>query len=152
MRTVALKQALDKCGFDAAFGRARRNEERSRAKERLFSFRSAQHRWDHKNQRPELWRIYNARKHKGVSFCLLPLSNWTELDVWQYTYLQRIPIVPLYFAALRPAVERTGALIMIDDDRLPRPGRRVGSDRPPRPFDCAKRSGGDRLPAEPTSI
>jgi sulfate adenylyltransferase subunit 2 len=119
MKTVALKQALDKFGFDAAFGGARRDEEKSRAKERIFSFRSAQHRWDPKNQRPELWRVYNARKHKGESFRVFPLSNWTELDVWQYVYLEQIPIVPLYYAAPRPVVERDGTLIMIDDERLP---------------------------------
>jgi len=119
MKTVALKQALDKYGFDAAFGGARRDEEKSRAKERIFSFRSAQHRWDPKNQRPELWRVYNARKHKGESFRVFPLSNWTELDVWQYVYLEQIPIVPLYFAAPRPVVERDGALILVDDERMP---------------------------------
>jgi sulfate adenylyltransferase subunit 2 len=119
MKTQALKQALDKYGFDAAFGGARRDEEKSRAKERIFSFRSAQHRWDPKNQRPELWRIYNARKHKGESIRVFPMSNWTELDIWQYIYLRDIPIVPLYFAAERPVVERDGALIMVDDDRMP---------------------------------
>ena len=119
MKTQALKQALDKYGFDAAFGGARRDEEKSRAKERIFSFRSAQHRWDPKNQRPELWRIYNARKHKGESIRVFPMSNWTELDIWQYIYLRNIPIVPLYFAAVRPVVERDGTLIMVDDDRMP---------------------------------
>jgi len=119
MKTVALKQALDQYGFDAAFGGARRDEEKSRAKERIFSFRSAQHRWDPKNQRPELWKVYNARKHKGESFRVFPLSNWTELDVWQYVYLERIPIVPLYFAASRSVVERDGTLILVDDERLP---------------------------------
>ncbi len=119
MKTQALKQALDKYGFDAAFGGARRDEEKSRAKERVFSFRSAQHRWDPKNQRPELWRVYNARKHKGESMRVFPLSNWTELDVWQYIYLQNIPIVPLYFAKERPVVERDGTLIMVDDERMP---------------------------------
>jgi len=119
MKTQALKQALDKYGFDAAFGGARRDEEKSRAKERIFSFRSAQHRWDPKNQRPELWRIYNARKHKGESIRVFPMSNWTELDIWQYIYLRDIPIVPLYFAAERPVVERDGTLIMVDDDRMP---------------------------------
>ena len=104
MKTQALKQALDKYGFDAAFGGARRDEEKSRAKERIFSFRSAQHRWDPKNQRPELWRIYNARKHRGESIRIFPMSNWTELDIWQYIYLRDIPIVPLYFAAERPVV------------------------------------------------
>jgi sulfate adenylyltransferase subunit 2 len=119
MKTQALKQALDKHGFDAAFGGARRDEEKSRAKERIFSFRSAQHRWDPKNQRPELWRLYNARKHRGESIRIFPLSNWTELDVWQYIYLEGIPIVPLYFARERPVVERDGTLIMVDDDRMP---------------------------------
>jgi len=119
MKTQGLKQALEKHGFDAAFGGARRDEEKSRAKERIFSFRSAAHRWDPKNQRPELWRLYNARKHKGESLRVFPLSNWTELDVWQYIHLEGIPIVPLYFAAQRPVVERGGALIMVDDDRMP---------------------------------
>jgi len=119
MKTQALKQALDQYGFDAAFGGARRDEEKSRAKERIFSFRSAQHRWDPKNQRPELWRIYNARKHKSESIRVFPMSNWTELDIWQYIYLRSIPIVPLYFSAERPVVERDGTLIMVDDDRMP---------------------------------
>src|SRR3954471_13813593 len=119
MKTEGLKQALDKYGFDAAFGGARRDEEKSRAKERIFSFRTAQHRWDPKSQRPELWKMYNARKHKGESLRVFPLSNWTELDIWQYIYLQKIPIVPLYFAAKRPVVERDGVLIMVDDDRMP---------------------------------
>jgi sulfate adenylyltransferase subunit 2 len=119
MKTQALKQALDQYGFDAAFGGARRDEEKSRAKERIFSFRSAQHRWDPKNQRPELWRLYNARKHKGESIRVFPMSNWTELDIWQYIYLRDIPIVPLYYSAERPVVERDGALIMVDDDRMP---------------------------------
>ena len=119
MKTVSLKQALDKYGFDAAFGGARRDEEKSRAKERIFSFRSAQHRWDPKNQRPELWRVYNARKHRGESFRVFPMSNWTELDIWQYVYLENIPIVPLYFSELRPVVERDGVLIMVDDERMP---------------------------------
>ena len=119
MKTVALKQALDKHGFDAAFGGARRDEEKSRAKERIFSFRSEAHRWDPKNQRPELWRIYNAKKKKGESIRVFPLSNWTETDIWQYIYLENIPIVPLYFAAKRPVVERDGTLIMVDDDRMP---------------------------------
>jgi len=122
-KTQGLKQALDKYGFDAAFGGARRDEEKSRAKERVFSFRTAQHRWDPKNQRPELWRLYNTRKHKGESIRVFPLSNWTELDVWQYIYLEKIPIVPLYYSQLRPVVERDGALIMVDDGRMPlRPG------------------------------
>jgi len=118
MKTQALKQALDLHGFDAAFGGARRDEEKSRAKERIFSFRSDQHRWDPKAQRPELWRLYNARKRQGESMRVFPLSNWTELDVWQYIYLERIPIVPLYFAAPRPVVQRDGTLIMADDDRM----------------------------------
>jgi len=119
MKTQGLKQALDQYGFDAAFGGARRDEEKSRAKERIFSFRSAQHRWDPKRQRPELWRTYNARKHKGESFRVFPLSNWTELDIWQYIHQQNIPIVPLYLAAPRPVVRRNGTLIMVDDDRMP---------------------------------
>ncbi len=123
MKTQGLKQALDQHGFDVAFGGARRDEEKSRAKERIFSFRSAQHRWDPKQQRPELWRTYNARKHKGESIRVFPLSNWTELDIWQYIHLENIPLVPLYFAAERPVVERDGTLIMVDDDRMPmRPG------------------------------
>jgi sulfate adenylyltransferase subunit 2 len=119
MKTQALRQALDKYGFDAAFGGARRDEEKSRAKERVFSFRSAQHRWDPKQQRPELWALYNARIRAGESLRVFPLSNWTELDVWQYIALERIPIVPLYFAAERPVVERGGTLIMVDDERMP---------------------------------
>jgi sulfate adenylyltransferase subunit 2 len=119
MKTQGLKQALDQHGFDAAFGGARRDEEKSRAKERIFSFRTAQHRWDPKNQRPELWNVYNARIHKGESIRVFPLSNWTELDVWQYIYLEKIPIVPLYLAKKRPVVERNGVLILVDDDRLP---------------------------------
>jgi sulfate adenylyltransferase subunit 2 len=118
MKTVALRQALDRHGFDAAFGGARRDEEKSRAKERIFSLRSAQHTWDPKNQRPEMWRTYNARKRKGESVRVFPLSNWTELDVWLYIHLRQIPIVPLYFAAVRPIVERDGALIMVDDERM----------------------------------
>ncbi|HWG10217.1 MAG TPA: sulfate adenylyltransferase subunit CysD [Rhodanobacteraceae bacterium] len=118
-KTVGLKQALDKYRFDAAFGGARRDEEKSRAKERIFSFRSAQHQWDPKSQRPELWNLYNSRKHKGESIRVFPLSNWTELDIWQYIYKENIPIVPLYFAAERPVVERDGVLIMVDDDRMP---------------------------------
>jgi sulfate adenylyltransferase subunit 2 len=117
-KTEGLKQALDHHGFDAAFGGARRDEEKSRAKERVFSFRSAQHRWDPKNQRPELWRLYNGRKHKGESIRVFPLSNWTELDVWQYIHLENIPIVPLYFAAPRPVVARGGTWIMVDDERM----------------------------------
>lgn len=118
-KTEGLKQALDKYGFDVAFGGARRDEEKSRAKERIFSIRSAQHRWDPKLQRPELWRLYNTRKNKGESIRVFPLSNWTELDIWQYIYLNNIPIVPLYFARERPVVERDGTLIMVDDERLP---------------------------------
>ncbi len=122
-KTQGLKQALDQYGFDAAFGGARRDEEKSRAKERIFSFRSEHHRWDPKLQRPELWNLYNARKHKGESIRVFPLSNWTELDIWQYIYLEDIAIVPLYFAAERPVVERDGTLIMVDDDRMRlRPG------------------------------
>ncbi len=119
MKTQALKQALDKYGFDAAFGGARRDEEKSRAKERIFSFRSAEHRWDPKNQRPELWNIYNTRIHKGESIRVFPLSNWTELDIWQYIYRENIPIVPLYFAAKRPVVKLNGTEIMVDDERMP---------------------------------
>jgi len=118
-KTQGLKQALDKYRFDCAFGGARRDEEKSRAKERIFSFRSAQHRWDPKMQRPELWRLYNARKNKGESMRVFPLSNWTELDVWQYIHLENIPIVPLYFAKPRPVVRRDGTLIMVDDERMP---------------------------------
>jgi sulfate adenylyltransferase subunit 2 len=126
MKTQSLKQALEKYAFDAAFGGARRDEEKSRAKERIFSFRSDQHRWDPKRQRPELWRLYNARKNKGESFRVFPLSNWTELDVWQYIYLENIPIVPLYLAKVRPVVERDGGLIMVDDERMPlRPDERA---------------------------
>lgn len=126
MKTEALKQALDKYKFDAAFGGARRDEEKSRAKERIFSFRTATHRWDPKNQRPELWNIYNARVNPGESIRAFPLSNWTELDVWQYIYLENIPIVPLYLAKERPVVERDGMLILLDDDRLQlRPGEKV---------------------------
>jgi sulfate adenylyltransferase subunit 2 len=117
-KTEGLKQALVKYGFDAAFGGARRDEEKSRAKERIFSFRSATHRWDPKNQRPELWRTYNTRKLKGESIRVFPISNWTELDVWQYIHLERIPVVPLYFAAPRPVVDRDGTLIMVDDERM----------------------------------
>jgi sulfate adenylyltransferase subunit 2 len=119
MKTQALKQALDKYKFDAAFGGARRDEEKSRAKERVYSFRDKNHRWDPKNQRPELWNLYNSTVNKGESIRVFPLSNWTELDVWQYVYLESIPLVPLYFAAERPVVERDGTLIMVDDDRMP---------------------------------
>ena len=118
-KTEGLKQALDKHGFDAAFGGARRDEEKSRAKERVFSFRTAQHRWEPKAQRPELWSLYNARKAKGESMRIFPLSNWTELDIWQYIHLEDIEIVPLYFAAPRPTVERDGLILMVDDDRFP---------------------------------
>jgi sulfate adenylyltransferase subunit 2 len=123
MKTDSLKQALAQYQFDAAFGGARRDEEKSRAKERVYSFRDRHHAWDPKNQRPELWNLYNAKVNKGESIRVFPLSNWTELDVWQYIHLERIPIVPLYFAAPRPVVERDGVLLMVDDDRLPlRPG------------------------------
>jgi sulfate adenylyltransferase subunit 2 len=118
-KTQGLKQALDKYGFDAAFGGARRDEEKSRAKERIFSFRTAEHRWDPKNQRPELWKLYNTRHHKGESIRVFPISNWTELDIWQYIHLENIPIVPLYFSRERPVVERDGTLIMVDDERMP---------------------------------
>jgi sulfate adenylyltransferase subunit 2 len=118
-KTEGLKQALDLYQFDLAFGGARRDEEKSRAKERVFSIRSAQHRWDPKSQRPELWHLYNARTQPGESVRVFPLSNWTELDVWQYIHLEQIPIVPLYFSAPRPVVERDGTLIMVDDDRMP---------------------------------
>jgi sulfate adenylyltransferase subunit 2 len=118
MKTQGLRQALDKYGYDAAFGGARRDEEKSRAKERIFSFRTASHRWDPKNQRPELWHIFNGRVHKGESIRVFPLSNWTELDIWQYIQAENIPVVPLYFAKPRPVVERDGALIMVDDDRM----------------------------------
>jgi sulfate adenylyltransferase subunit 2 len=123
MKTAALKQALDRYQFDAAFGGARRDEEKSRAKERVYSFRDRLHQWDPKNQRPELWNLYNGKVNKGESIRAFPLSNWTELDVWQYIHLENIPIVPLYFAADRPVVERDGALIMVDDERMRlRPG------------------------------
>ena len=125
MKTEALKQALDKYGFDAAFGGARRDEEKSRAKERIFSFRAPGHRWDPKRQRPELWNLYNTRINKGETMRVFPLSNWTELDIWQYIYRENIPIVPLYFAKARPVVERDGALIMVDDERMPlQPGEK----------------------------
>ena len=122
-KTQGLKMALDQYGFDVAFGGARRDEEKSRAKERVFSFRSESHHWDPKNQRPELWRLYNTRKHKGESIRVFPISNWTELDIWQYIQLENIPIVPLYYSAPRPVVDRDGTLIMVDDERMPlRPG------------------------------
>jgi len=125
MKTVGLKQALDKYGFDAAFGGARRDEEKSRSKERVFSFRTASHRWDPKNQRPELWHLFNGRVHKGESIRVFPLSNWTELDIWQYIMAENIPVVPLYFSKERPVVERDGALIMVDDERMPlKPGEK----------------------------
>jgi sulfate adenylyltransferase subunit 2 len=125
-KTEGLKQALDLYGFDAAFGGARRDEEKSRAKERVFSFRSASHRWDPKNQRPELWNLYNARKAKGESIRVFPLSNWTELDIWHYIHAEQIPIVPLYLAAPRPTVTRDGLILMVDDDRFPlQPGEEV---------------------------
>ncbi|MBA88532.1 MAG: sulfate adenylyltransferase subunit CysD [Euryarchaeota archaeon] len=119
MKTQGLKQALDKYGFDVAFGGARRDEEKSRAKERVFSFRNESHQWDPKRQRPELWNVYNSKKNKGESIRVFPLSNWTELDIWQYIHLENIPIVPLYLAAERPVVERDGVLILVDDDRIP---------------------------------
>ena len=126
MKTQGLKQALNKYKFDAAFGGARRDEEKSRAKERVYSFRDEHHRWDPKNQRPELWNLYNGKVHKGESIRVFPLSNWTELDVWQYIHLENIPIVPLYLAAQRPVVERDGTLIMVDDDRMPlKPGEKA---------------------------
>ena len=118
MKTESLKQALDKYGFDAAFGGARRDEEKSRAKERIFSFRNASHAWDPKSQRPELWHVYNTRVNKGESIRVFPLSNWTELDIWQYTMMEKLPIVPLYYAAVRQVVDRDGALIMLDDERM----------------------------------
>ena len=124
-KTEGLKQALDKYGFDVAFGGARRDEEKSRAKERIFSFRSASHRWDPKSQRPELWRLYNARKARGESIRVFPISNWTELDIWRYIHLQNIPIVPLYYAAKRPTVVRDGLTLMVDDERFPlQPGEK----------------------------
>lgn len=153
-KTEGLKQALDKYGFDLAFGGARRDEEKSRAKERVFSFRSSQHRWEPKAQRPELWRLYNARKHKGESIRAFPLSNWTELDIWQYIYLERIPIVPLYFAQRRPVVERDGVLIMVDDERMPLRGGEQPELRSVRfrtlgcyPLTGAVESQADSLPA-----
>jgi len=154
MKTQALKQALDQHGFDAAFGGARRDEEKSRAKERIFSFRSVQHRWDPKRQRPELWRLYNMSKHKGESIRVFPLSNWTELDVWQYVYLEKIPVVPLYFAKERPVVERDRTLILVDDDRMPLREREVPMLRKVRfrtlgcyPLTGAMESEADTLPA-----
>jgi len=128
-KTEGLKQALNKYEFDVAFGGARRDEEKSRAKERVFSFRSANHQWDPKNQRPELWKLYNARKAKGESIRVFPISNWTELDIWQYIHLENIEIVPLYFSAPRPTVERDGMLIMVDDERFPLHGGEVPVER-----------------------
>ena len=126
MKTQGLKQALDKYGFDAAFGGARRDEEKSRAKERVYSFRDKNHRWDPKNQRPELWNVYNGKVNKGESIRVFPLSNWTELDIWQYIYLEQIPIVPLYYSAKRPVVKRDGVWIMVDDDRMElEPGEKI---------------------------
>ncbi|MGE6606474.1 sulfate adenylyltransferase subunit CysD [Halomonas sp. NPDC076908] len=154
MKTEGLKQALDKYGFDAAFGGARRDEEKSRAKERVFSFRSAQHRWDPKNQRPELWKLYNTRKNPKESIRVFPISNWTELDIWQYIHLQNIPIVPLYYSAERPVVERDGALIMVDDERMPLESGEVPMMRKVRfrtlgcyPLTGAVESEADTLPA-----
>ncbi len=154
MKTQALKQALDKYGFDAAFGGARRDEEKSRAKERVFSFRSAQHRWDPKNQRPELWQLYNGRVRRGESIRVFPLSNWTELDIWQYIHQEDIPIVPLYYAKKRPVVERDGMLILADDDRLPLEDGEVPEERLVRfrtlgcyPLTGAIESSADTLPA-----
>lgn len=129
MKTEGLKQALDKYGFDAAFGGARRDEEKSRAKERIFSFRTASHAWDPKNQRPELWRVYNTRVNKGESIRVFPLSNWTELDIWQYIMMENIPIVPLYYAKKRPVVQRDGTLIMVDDERMKLKPGEVVEDR-----------------------
>jgi sulfate adenylyltransferase subunit 2 len=153
-KTQGLKQALDKYGFDAAFGGARRDEEKSRAKERIFSFRNSRHVWDPKSQRPELWKLYNARKHKGESIRVFPISNWTELDVWQYIYLEGIPIVPLYFAAERPVIERNGTLLMVDDDRTPLLAGEVPTMRKVRfrtlgcyPLTGAVESEADTLPA-----
>jgi sulfate adenylyltransferase subunit 2 len=154
MKTQGLKQALDKYRFDAAFGGARRDEEKSRAKERIFSFRSVQHRWDPKNQRPELWKLYNMRTRPGESIRVFPLSNWTELDIWQYIYLENIPVVPLYFAKDRPVVQRDGTLILVDDERLPLREREVPETRKVRfrtlgcyPLTGAIPSEADTLPA-----
>lgn len=154
MKTQSLKQALDRYGFDAAFGGARRDEEKSRAKERVFSFRSAQHRWDPKNQRPELWQLYNGRVRKGESIRVFPLSNWTELDIWQYIHQENIPIVPLYYAKKRPVVERNGMLIMVDDDRMPLEAGEQPEERLVRfrtlgcyPLTGAIESSADTLPA-----
>ncbi|HEY0179553.1 MAG TPA: sulfate adenylyltransferase subunit CysD, partial [Dokdonella sp.] len=153
-KTQGLRQALDRHGFDLAFGGARRDEEKSRAKERVFSFRSAQHRWDPKNQRPELWRLYNARKNPGESIRVFPLSNWTELNVWQYIHDENVPVVPLYFAAERPVVERDGQLLMVDDERFPLRDGEVPQRRRVRfrtlgcyPLTAAIESDADTLPA-----
>ncbi len=129
MKTQGLKQALNKYKFDAAFGGARRDEEKSRAKERVYSFRDDKHRWDPKNQRPELWNLYNGKVNQGESIRVFPLSNWTELDIWQYIYLESIPLVPLYLAAERPVVERSGTLIMVDDERMPLKERLLSINR-----------------------
>ena len=154
MKTESLKQALNKHQFDVAFGGARRDVEKSRAKERIFSFRTAQHQWDPKGQRPELWKLYNANKHKGESIRVFPISNWTELDIWQYIYLESIPIVPLYYSAMRPVVERDGTLIMVDDDRMPLKAGEVPMMRKVRfrtlgcyPLTGAVESEADTLPA-----
>ena len=147
MKTQALRQALDQNGFDVALGGARRDEERSRAKERVFSLRNAQHRWDPKRQRAEPWRLYNGRKRKGESIRVFPLSNWTELDVWLYIHQERIPVVPLYFAAPRPVVCRGGTLIMVDDDRLPARTRRAARN-PDRPIPHARLLSADRRDRE----
>jgi sulfate adenylyltransferase subunit 2 len=153
-KTEGLKQALDLHGFDAAFGGARRDEEKSRAKERIFSFRSANHRWDPRQQRPELWRLYNARKARGESMRVFPISNWTELDIWQYIHLEGIEIVPLYFAAMRPTVMRDGMIVMVDDDRFPLAPGEVPVQRSVRfrtlgcyPLTGAVESTADTLPA-----
>lgn len=152
MKTEGLKQALDQYGFDAAFGGARRDEEKSRSKERIFSFRSANHVWEPRNQRPELWNLFNTRIKTGESIRVFPLSNWTELDVWQYIKQERIPVVPLYFAAQRPVVERGGALIMVDDDRLPLlPGERPQMRRVRfRTLGCYPLTGA--IPSDATSL
>src|SRR5262245_48945471 len=150
MKIEALKQALDKYGFDAALGGARRDEEKSRAKERLFSFRTSSHRWDPRNQRPELWRLYNGKIHKGESIRAFPLSNWTELDIWQYIESEDIPVVPLYFAKRRPVVERDGCLIMVDDERLKLPPGEPVENRMVRfrTLGCYPLSGGVESTAE----
>jgi sulfate adenylyltransferase subunit 2 len=153
MKTTALKQALNKYQFDVAFGGARRDEEKSRAKERIFSFRNAEHRWDPKNQRPELWSLYNTRKNKGESIRVFPLSNWTELDIWQYIYAENIEVVPLYFAAPRTVIEREGLLIMVDDHRMPLANNEIPQERKVRfrtlgcyPLTAAIESNANTLP------